>query len=414
MMFENRNSVGLTFAGRGAGMLALAVFGLGAAPWMACAKSGAPTTAKAPTAQDKLHKQISSLLAPPPPPPLEPGARPTKEMIEKYQAQFAGQLAKAVELAGTFVEKYPKENRVDEVRMHRLRARFTLIGLRGDGRTPTAEAKKLEAEVKALLADRSKVGPLLAGEAAFWGVQADLRSAGLDKLSGEEARQKLIGAMRSYADAHGKHPRAAGIYEQLAQIAESQGDEEQALKYMRLLARNFPDTPQGKLFGGVAYRKEHIGKPVSLELTAIDGRKIDTAKMRGKVIMVIFWATWCPGCIQAMPHEKQLYEKYHDKGLELIGINSDEDKKVLDAFLAKKELPWPQVWQDRAADINLSLKWGARSIPMMLLIDRKGVLVSDDVGKIINMVPEMMGDTSSTENTAAPAPAVQPAAGGGL
>lgn len=119
-----------------------------------------------------------------------------------------------------------------------------------------------------------------------------------------------------------------------------------------------------------------LGKPFNLKFTALDGRQVDVSAMKGKVILIDFWATWCMPCLMTMPSVHAAYEKYHDKGFEIIGISLDEDKDALMKFVTTKNMTWPQYfdglhWQNRIAREN-----GINSIPAMWLIDKKGNLRS--------------------------------------
>jgi thiol-disulfide isomerase/thioredoxin len=119
-----------------------------------------------------------------------------------------------------------------------------------------------------------------------------------------------------------------------------------------------------------------IGKPFNLKFTALDGRQVDLSSMKGKVVLIDFWATWCMPCLMTMPAVHAAYEKYHDKGFEIIGISLDEDKAALTKFVKEKNMTWPQYfdglhWQNKIARAN-----GINSIPAMWLIDKKGNLRS--------------------------------------
>src|SRR6204780_1062417 len=70
-------------------------------------------------------------------------------------------------------------------------------------------------------------------------------------------------------------------------------------------------------------------KPLDLKYTAVDGTKVDLATMRGKVVLVDFWATWCPPCRGEVPNVVAAYKKYHDKGFNIVGISLDQDKSAL-------------------------------------------------------------------------------------
>src|SRR5882762_4870715 len=72
-------------------------------------------------------------------------------------------------------------------------------------------------------------------------------------------------------------------------------------------------------------------KPLDLAVTAVDGSKIDLSKLRGKVVLIDFWATWCPPCREEVPNVVAAYQKYHGQGFEIVGVSLDQDK---DAMLA--------------------------------------------------------------------------------
>ncbi|HEY6227245.1 MAG TPA: TlpA disulfide reductase family protein [Verrucomicrobiae bacterium] len=120
-----------------------------------------------------------------------------------------------------------------------------------------------------------------------------------------------------------------------------------------------------------------IGKPIDLKFTAMDGREVDLAKLRGKVVLIDFWATWCGPCVAEFPHIKKTYEKFHDKGLEIIGISLDDDKQDLLNFLKKNgPAPWPQYFDGKGWNTEMSFKFAINAVPTYFLIDKKGNLVS--------------------------------------
>ena len=119
-------------------------------------------------------------------------------------------------------------------------------------------------------------------------------------------------------------------------------------------------------------------KPLELKFTAVDGREVDLAKLRGKVVLVDFWATWCGPCVGEIPNVVKAYEKLHDKGFEIVGISFDEDKAKLEAMTKQKGMAWPQFFDGKGWKNEFGGKFGINSIPRMWLVDKKGMVVDTE------------------------------------
>jgi thiol-disulfide isomerase/thioredoxin len=123
-------------------------------------------------------------------------------------------------------------------------------------------------------------------------------------------------------------------------------------------------------------------RPIDLQFSAVDGRLVDTAKLRGKVVLVDFWATWCGPCIAALPTLEDLYQRYHALGLEVIGVSLDGDRATLETFLKTHPHPWPQYFVPGATEMNenpLAQRFGVHGVPAFILIDKKGLGTTLDI-----------------------------------
>jgi len=116
-------------------------------------------------------------------------------------------------------------------------------------------------------------------------------------------------------------------------------------------------------------------KPLDLKFTAVDGREVDLAKMRGKVVLIDFWATWCGPCVAELPNVLNTYKELHPKGFEIVGISLDSDKDKLESFVKDKGMEWPQFFDGKGWKNELAVTYDIHSIPAMWLVDQKGMVV---------------------------------------
>ncbi len=97
----------------------------------------------------------------------------------------------------------------------------------------------------------------------------------------------------------------------------------------------------------------------NVEGESVDGTQIDLKKLRGKVVLVDFWGTWCGPCRQALPELQSLYGEFHEQGFEIIGVAGDS-ADALRKFLADTKLPWNNIVDE---EMKLAAKYGIEAFP---------------------------------------------------
>ncbi len=123
-----------------------------------------------------------------------------------------------------------------------------------------------------------------------------------------------------------------------------------------------------------------LSKPLKLQFTAVDGRQVDLASLRGKVVLIDFWSSANPACQQNEFQIVRAYKKYNDQGFEVIGISEDKDKQTLLTFIQTAGMYWPQYFDGLGKHNLLATRWGVTSVPTMWLVNQKGLVVNTKVG----------------------------------
>jgi peroxiredoxin len=135
-------------------------------------------------------------------------------------------------------------------------------------------------------------------------------------------------------------------------------------------------TLRGLLLGGLLSLicGAVVAAPVSqlapdFTLKSTSGENIKLSELRGNVVMINFWASWCGPCRQEMPLLQQLYERYQDLGFTLLGINVDEDSVVADKILKEISVSFPVLYDSRN---KVSKRYQVKAMPSTFVIDRDG------------------------------------------
>jgi len=191
-------------------------------------------------------------------------------------------------------------------------------------------------------------------------------------------------AMKDFTAFHETYPRSSLGLQLFHLFAErlQENNPDKAAEFLRKGLELYPRHPQAIMLKITLRQLEIVGKPMEIAGPTLDGEKVDIDKLKGKVVIVDFWASWCRPCIVAMPELKRLYAEYKEQGLQIIGVNLDNQKKSAVTAVDRLGLKWPNIFfggEQVGFDNPLARKYEIQGIPAMFIVDRDGKVVATDL-----------------------------------
>lgn len=322
---------------------------------------GDDSATNGPSAVDQAWKEFQK-AAQPDMPPAEWQGHPTPEQITAFRAKQGERAGLAADKAKDFYTRFPSNPKAADARKAETELLAAAVRL--------GNTNKLAA-FQSLQAEKLK-DPNLTEDERF-----KLRMDGIGS-SIQASMQKGPKAFATELEKGGhelikEFPKRNEGYELLLQAA-SQADETKGRALAKEVAASDAPEEVKAQASGLLTKLDALGKPLPIQFTAIDGREVDLGKLKGKVVLVDFWATWCGPCVFEIPHVKDAYDKLHDKGFEIVGISFDEDKDKLQHFVSDREMKWPQYFDGKGWQNKFGKEYGITGIPAMWLVDKKGNL----------------------------------------
>ncbi len=327
---------------------------------VACLFAAGPAVAQE-KAADSIVKAIGDLK----PPEFDSSKRSDQSYIESYLAKRTAFLEKRRELILNLYKAAPEHAQIAKLMTWRWQSTDP-NGPQGDD---------LVKEVNEIIAKTTYRDLKLA---------AVFAKARINFIRGGQTAHPDMSVAEEFIKLAPKDERAPHLL-----VAAAQFSTDKAVKAAleERLLKEFPDSPVALAIKATKRQREGVGKPFELEFAdAITGSTVSIKNLKGKVVLIDFWATWCPPCVAAMPHMKELYAKYKAKGVEFIGVSLDNSKEQggldeLKKFVKEKQIAWPQYYQGKGWESEFSMSWGINGIPCVFVVDAEGKLYSVDAGR---------------------------------
>lgn len=193
----------------------------------------------------------------------------------------------------------------------------------------------------------------------------------------------------------------AGQFEEIATTADAKSLYQ---SLGELFAKNAEENvaQRGLFLLGAARRMGIEGQPFELTGTDLDGNSFELQSLKGKIVLVEFWASWCEHCLADFPRLKRDYQRFRSRGFEIVGISADDDLDDLKSCLKKQRLPWRILHDEKAGSEHPAvIHYGIGEFPTSFLIDREGRVVATDLrGRDLTAkLSELLGPDPKSETS---------------
>lgn len=313
---------------------------------------------KASPVPEEVIEQVTSQMRPP-----DGAARMSPAEKAAFFSEAAG---KTLQLGRAAVDEYPNAENLYLVQSRMLEAAAILIQLE---RTEEAQARFASIAEDVAESEHAPVELRFAADQNATAMRilklsATTRPADAKRQAAHEIRELV--ARYEETDFAAQAMVTGAMLAQRLELSDLKDE------YLNTLENDYADEE------GVSQFLLQQGRaPFTAELTKLNGDTLTLPDdMEGQVVIVDFWATWCGPCVRSLPHLKEVYEEYRDKGVEIVGISLDKSREKLEDFVEDRQLPWTITFTGKGWEDPTARKYGISGIPAVWVIGKDGKVVS--------------------------------------
>lgn len=228
---------------------------------------------------------------------------------------------------------------------------------------------------------RSGVKGELGAHASFYGIQAFVLGARRERMPEE---RRLLGTFERYEAFLKDYPDSeltSVVWASLIRNALVMGNRERAEDELARFAARYPNDPAYKRAEGEVHRSKAVGHPFAFEFTTPQGERLRTAEMKGKVLVVHFWASTSTESLEQLERLRLLQERHGKENLAIVGVSVDTERQAMEQALKSHQADWPQYFDGKGFSNVILVGSGVTTIPTIYVVDRAGILRSTEPGK---------------------------------
>tara|TARA_R110002073_G_scaffold329790_2_gene512820 strand:- start:5126 stop:6328 length:1203 start_codon:yes stop_codon:yes gene_type:complete len=194
------------------------------------------------------------------------------------------------------------------------------------------------------------------------------------------AKRPGVGAFGEYSDS-----RVRANLDRFLANQDIEQLQSEAIRCFELVTSDYPDVPTARgdeKLSDRARREIYELRHLAIGVTApdivgadVNGKPMRLSDHRGKVVLLVFWASWCGPCIGDIPHEKELYAKFVDRPFVIVGVNADDTLKSAQLSVSENAIPWRSFWNGPdGIDGPITTNWNVRAWPTVYVLDPEGTI----------------------------------------